>query len=188
MSETTDARDESRSQAEPEAGVQADEGLAPSGEAEGEGDLLDDQADLAEDFLNGLLDVLDMEGEALAEIEDETILVEMSGPEMGILIGRHGATLEALQELVRAAVQHQTEEKVTLALDIEGYRERQREILERRARSVAARVRKERRPIALDPMSSYERRIVHQALSDFGGVMTASEGEDAERHIVIRPT
>ena len=150
-------------------------------------DLLDDQADAAEDFINGLLDVLDMDGEAEADIIDDSIEVRVSGPEMGLLIGRHGSTLESLQELTRAAVQHQTASRARLVLDIEGYRDRQREMLERRARSAGASVRKTRRPMPLDPMTSFERKVVHTALADFDGVRTASEGEEPERHVVIYP-
>jgi len=160
---------------------------SPSSEQDALADLEDTQADTAEDFLNGLLDVLDMDGEAEADIEDGVILVDMNGPDMAVLIGRHGLTLEALQELTRAAVQHKTSSHARLTLDIDGYRERQREILERKARNLAAKVRAEGRPIALDPMNAYERRVVHAILTDFGGVTTASEGEDPERHVVIKP-
>jgi spoIIIJ-associated protein len=149
--------------------------------------LLDDQADAAEDFLHGLLDVLDMDGDAEADIQDDTIAVKMSGPDMGILIGRHGTTLEALQELVRAAVQHQTAARARLTLDIDGYRERQRAILERKVRGIAARVRKDKQSVTLDPMSSYERKVVHSALAGFGGIRTSSEGEEPERRVVIHP-
>jgi spoIIIJ-associated protein len=150
-------------------------------------DLLDDQADAAEDFLNGLLDVLDMDGEAEADIEDDTVMVEVVGPDMGVLIGRHGSTLEALQELTRAAVQHASASRVKLVLDIEGYRDRQRSILERRALSVAAKVRKEREPVELEPMSAYERKVIHSILAEVEGVMTVSEGEEPDRYIVVRP-
>jgi spoIIIJ-associated protein len=160
---------------------------APSTDQDAIADLEDIQADTAEDFLNGLLDVLDMDGEAEADIEDGAIMVDMNGPDMAVLIGRHGLTLEALQELTRATVQHKTSSHVRLTLDIDGYRERQMEILERKARSLAAKVRSEGRSIALDPMNAYERRIVHAALTEFEGVMTASEGEDPERHVVIKP-
>jgi spoIIIJ-associated protein len=149
--------------------------------------LLDDQADAAEDFLNGLLDVLDMDGEAQAEIEDDSIFVDVEGPDMGLLIGRHGVTLEALQELVRAAVQHQTESRVRIVLDIDGYRKRQRALLERKVRGIAAKVRKDRRPVTLDPMTPYERMVVHTALSGFSGVITTSQGDEPDRRIVIRP-
>jgi spoIIIJ-associated protein len=162
-----------------------DEGEAPAAEAEG--DFLDDQADAAEDFIHGLLDVLDMDGEAEADIADETIEVRVSGPDMGLLIGRHGSTLEALQELTRAAVQHQTASRARLVLDIEGYRDRQRSIVERQARAAAAKVRKTRRPLELEPMTSFERKVVHSALSEFDGVRTASEGEEPDRKVVIYP-
>jgi spoIIIJ-associated protein len=163
------------------------EGAPPEQPAEASGDLLDDQADAAEDFIHGLLDVLDMDGQAEADIIDETIEIRVNGPDMALLIGRHGATLEALQELTRAAVQHQTTSGCRLVLDIEGYRERQREMLERRARSAAARARKTRRPVSLDPMSSFERKVIHTALADFDGVHTASEGEEPDRKVVIYP-
>lgn len=149
--------------------------------------LLDDQADAAEDFLNGLLDVLDMDGEAQADIEDDSIFVDVDGPDMGLLIGRHGATLEALQELVRAAVQHQTESRVRIVLDIDGYRKRQRALLERKVRGIAAKVRKERKPVTLDPMTPYERMVVHTTLAGFSGVVTTSQGDEPDRRIVIRP-
>jgi spoIIIJ-associated protein len=152
-----------------------------------EDDLLDDQADAAEDFLNGLLDQLDMDGEAEADFEGDTIIVRIDGPDMGLLIGRHGATLEALQELTRAAVQHATSARAYLNLDIEGYRERQRERLEERALRLAEKVKTSQEPVEMDPMSSYERKVVHDALADFDGVVTGSEGEDPDRRVVIRP-
>jgi spoIIIJ-associated protein len=150
-------------------------------------DLQDDQADAAEDFIHGLLDALDMDGEAEADIVDDTIEVRIAGPDMGLLIGRHGSTLEALQELTRAAVQHQTASRARLVLDIEGYRDRQRAIVERRAHAAAADVRKTRRPTELEPMTSFERKVVHTALADFDGVRTASEGEEPDRKVVIYP-
>lgn len=157
-------------------------------EADDEDSLLDDQADAAEDFLNGLLDVWDMDGETTADIEDSSILVEMHGPDMALLIGRHGSTLEALQELARATVQHQSSARARLSLDIDGYRARQRSILERRVRSIATKVRDTGESAPLDPMPAYERKLVHNALADFRGVLTTSEGEDPERRIVIHST
>jgi spoIIIJ-associated protein len=173
---------------------QIEEVQGPPGAGDGESagqdallDLEDSQADAAEDFLNGLLDVLDMDGEAEADINDGAILVEMNGPDMAVLIGRHGATLDALQELTRAAVQHQTSSRARLTLDIDGYRERQQSILERKVRGLATKVRTEGRAISLDPMNAFERRVVHAALTDFPGVVTTSEGEDPERYVVIKP-
>jgi len=159
----------------------------PASNEEPDDDLLEDQADAAEDFIHGLLDVLDMDGEAEADIADETIEVRIAGPDMGLLIGRHGSTLEALQELTRAAVQHQTSSRARLVLDIEGYRDRQRSIVERHARAAAADVRRTLRPTELEPMTSFERKVVHTVLADFEGVRTASEGEEPDRKVVIYP-
>lgn len=183
MSEDPDARDEAPVSPAPEGG----EPDAQDDGADADGDVLDDQADAAEDFIHGLLDVLDMDGEAVADFEGDSIVVDVRGPSMAVLIGRHGSTLDALQELVRAAVQHATEAPARLIVDIEGYRARQQELLERRVRGIAARVRKTGQAVRLDPMTSFERRLVHQALSDFDGVITASEGEDPDRCVVIRP-
>lgn len=153
----------------------------------GDDDLLDEQADAAEDFLHDVLDALDMDGEATADVDEDMIYVDVRGPDMALLIGRHGATLEALQELVRAVVSHQTQAHSRLVIDIEGYRERQTERIERHARSVAARVRSDQRAEELEPMNSFERRLVHTALKDFGGVKTRSEGEGPDRRVVISP-
>src|SRR5207249_3637247 len=98
-----------------------------------------------------------------------------------------GATLEALQELTRAAVQHSSTSRVKLVLDIEGYRERQRNMLERRAHTVAAQVRKEGKPVELEPMTAFERKVIHSVLAEIDGVTTASEGEEPERYVVVQP-
>jgi spoIIIJ-associated protein len=105
---------------------------------------------------------------------------------MGLLIGRHGQTLDALQEIVRSAVQRQTEARCRVIVDVEDYRKRRRSQLAERARSVAARVRRTGRPERLEPMSPYERKIVHDTLNAVGGVETASEGEDPQRRVVVR--
>lgn len=178
MSEHTEAQ-----VTDAEAQVTDDDVMTP----EEEDELLDDQADAAEDFLHDLLDALDMDGEATADVDEDLINVDVRGPDMAVLIGRHGATLEALQELVRAVVQHRTESHTRLVVDIEGYRARQQERLERRVRQIAERVRRDRRAEELEPMTSFERRLVHTALVDFDGVMTRSEGEDPDRRVVIFP-
>jgi len=108
-------------------------------------------------------------------------------PELALLIGRHGATLEALQEVTRAAVQRQVGGRAFVNLDVEGYRARRREILERRARSAAAKVRRSGKAQALEPMPAFERKVVHDALTRFNGVETTSEGEEPNRRVVISP-
>lgn len=151
-------------------------------------DLVDDQADLAEDFVNGLLEVLGLEGEARAEIDQEdAIFLDVEGPDLALLIGRHGAGLAALQELTRAVVQNATDARTRLLVDVGGYRERREEMLERMAATGAEKVRKTGEAESLEPMTSYERRLVHNALASEPGVSTTSEGEDPERFVVILP-
>ena len=150
--------------------------------------LIDDQADAAEDFLNDVLEALDIEGEAVADVdEDGSIFVDISGEDMAVLIGRHGATLDALQALARGAVAHATQSHARLVVDIEGYRDRQIERLERDARAAAKRVAADGIEEELEPMTSFERKMVHDALKDFDGVITESEGEGPDRRIVIKP-
>ena len=146
------------------------------------------QAEAAEDFLDGLLDAMDLDAGVCATTTSRAAQVELTGPELGLLIGRRGSTLEALQEVTRAAVQRQLGQRAWINLDIEGYRARRRVLVERRARSSAAKVKKTGRPQALEPMSAYERKIVHDSLADFRGVRTSSEGEGLDRHVVISPT
>jgi spoIIIJ-associated protein len=106
--------------------------------------------------------------------------------EMGLLIGRHGQTLDALQELVRGAVQRRTGDRCRVIVDVEDYRKRRRAQLASRAKEVARRVRRTGRQEVLEPMNPYERKIVHDAAAAVGGVDTVSEGEEPERRVVIR--
>jgi len=146
-----------------------------------------EQASLAEAFLRGLLETMGLEAVVTASAGREAAKAELSGPELALLIGRHGSTLEALQEVTRAAVQRKYTTRALVNLDIEGYRARRREILERRARSTAAKVRRSGKAQALEPMAAFDRKVVHDALARFGGVETTSEGEEPNRHIVISP-
>lgn len=145
------------------------------------------QAEAAEEFLQGLIEAMDLDADVSTSLTSQAALLELTGEELGLLIGRRGSTLEALQEVTRAAVQRRTGQRAWINLDIEGYRARRRVIVERKARSVAARVRKSGRPQELEPMSAYERKIVHDSLADFRGVRTSSDGEGQERHVVISP-
>jgi spoIIIJ-associated protein len=154
-------------------------------------DVLDDQAEIAADFLEGLLERMGLDAAVDHELIDGTMYVDILGPEendegMGILIGRHGATLDALQEVVRAVVQRRSEERCLVIVDVEDYRKRRRSQLAGKAVDLAKRVRRTGRPERLGPMTAYERKIVHDAVADIGGVETASEGEEPERRVVIR--
>jgi spoIIIJ-associated protein len=149
---------------------------------------LAEQAAVAEGFLEGLLQVMGLEAEISASAGRDSARAEIYGPELALLIGRHGSTLEALQEVTRGAVQRRVAGRAQVNVDVEGYRARRREILGRRARSAAAKVRRSGKPVALEPMSSFERKVVHDSLARFGGVSTTSEGDEPNRRIVISPT
>jgi spoIIIJ-associated protein len=149
---------------------------------------LEEQADLAADFLEGLLDGMDLDADVEPNMVDGTMYVDIVGAEeeMGLLIGRHGQTLDALQELVRGAVQRRTGDRCRVIVDVEDYRKRRRAQLASRAKEVARRVRRTGRQEVLEPMNPYERKIVHDAAAAVGGVDTVSEGEEPERRVVIR--
>jgi spoIIIJ-associated protein len=154
-----------------------------------EGPEVEEQADLAEDFLEGLLEKMGLDAEIDSGYVDGVMYVDVFGAEeaesMGLLIGRHGQTLDALQEVVRSAVQRATGERCRVMVDVEDYRKRRRAQLAQRARSVAAKVRRTGRSERMDPMTSYERKIVHDAVAEVDGVESSSEGEDPERRVVI---
>ncbi len=156
---------------------------------DGEPDL-DEQADLAADFLEGLLEAMGLDADVDPALVDGTMYVDVWGAEasegMGILIGRHGHTLDALQELVRSVVQRQVEERCRVVVDVEDYRKRRRSLIIRRARDVARRVLKSGRPEALEPMTAFERKIVHDAVAEVGGLETASDGEEPNRRVVVK--
>ena len=151
---------------------------------------VEEQARVAEEFLAGLLERMGLPAELDSGEVDGVMYVDVLASEdaesMGLLIGRHGQTLDALQEIVRSAVQRQTEARCRVIVDVEDYRKRRRSQLAERARSVAARVRRTGRPEGMEPMSPYERKIVHDTVNAVGGVETASEGEDPQRRVVIR--
>jgi spoIIIJ-associated protein len=149
----------------------------------------EEQAEIAEEFLAGLLDRMEVDADLDHNVVDGVMYVDIlaGGDEgIGLLIGRHGQTLDALQELMRSAVQRQTETRCRVMVDIEDYRKRRRSQLSDRARAAAAKVKRTGRPERFEPMSAYERKIVHDVANEVGGVETLSEGEDPERRVVIR--
>ena len=139
-----------------------------------------------EQFVNDTLKAMDMEVEITSSIdEDGALCVDMKGDHMGILIGKRGQTLDALQYLAnRVANKHQAG-YVRVKLDTENYRARREETLRHLAKNIAHKVKRNRRPVALEPMNPYERRIIHSALQSDPYVMTHSEGEEPFRKVVI---
>jgi len=126
---------------------------------------------------------------AIAVGEDQALEASVDGPELGLLVGQKGVTLQAIQELVRSMVQRQFvgQSHARVRVDVAGYRARRKEALERFARGVAESVKESGVAKALDPMSSADRKVVHDAVNEIDGVVTVSEGEDAARRVVIRP-
>ncbi len=154
-------------------------------------DELEEQGEVAADFLEGLLARMGMSADVDVEIRDGTAYVEIvaEGPDeedMGLLIGRHGLTLEALQELTRVVVGRRTGARCRVVVDVEDYRGRQRARLVARAREAAQRVARTGREVELEPMNAYERKVVHDTVAEVSGVTSSSRGEEPERRVVIR--
>ncbi|NPV59774.1 MAG: KH domain-containing protein [Actinobacteria bacterium] len=119
--------------------------------------------------------------------DDEEIHVDVWGDNLGILIGRGGATLQALQEIVTTIIRRSRQETRRITIDVERYRERRRQKLREYAENMAEKALSTKRPVRLDPMPARERKIIHDALKDIEGVESKSEGEEPERRIVISP-
>ncbi len=150
---------------------------------------LDEQEAVAVEFVQGLLDALDVAGSVrTGRTEDEGIALDIDGDGLGLLVGPKGATLAALEELTRAAVQHAAEgQRARLHVDVGGYRQRRREALAEFTRKVATEVDASGEARALEPMSAADRKVVHDTVAELDGLGTVSEGEDARRHVVIHP-
>ena len=139
-----------------------------------------------EDFLKNTMKAMDMEVELKTEIDqDGALCVDMSGEHMGILIGKRGQTLDSLQYLANRVANKHQEGYVRVKLDTENYRARREETLRHLAKNIAHKVKRNRRPVALEPMNPSERRIIHSALQSDPYVMTHSEGEEPFRKVVI---
>lgn len=140
-------------------------------------------------FINGLLEKLDIKGQAVvtADSEPDHLRIDISGPDMGPVIGRRGDTLDAIQYLTSLVLNQYTEEHMRLTIDTENYRAKRAESLERLARKMAGKVLKYHKPMTLEPMNPYERRIIHSALQEYRGVTTYSTGTEPGRRVVIAP-
>ena len=141
----------------------------------------------AVDFLKDVFRTMNMEVEidVVYDADEKTMDIDLKGDDMGILIGKRGQTLDSLQYLTSLVVNKYTEDYIRVKLDIENYRERRKETLETLARNIAYKVKRTRRPVSLEPMNPYERRIIHSALQNDRYVVTRSEGEEPFRHVVV---
>lgn len=139
-----------------------------------------------EEFLHNVLAAMGMEVTIKSHIDEEGALsIEMSGENMGILIGKRGQTLDSLQYLTNRVANKMQSGYVRVKLDTEDYRRRRKETLENLARNIASKVRKTRRAVSLEPMNPYERRIIHSALQGEKSIATHSEGEEPYRRVVV---
>lgn len=141
----------------------------------------------AADFLHDVFGAMGISVDVESKLneEEKELDINLSGDEMGILIGKRGQTLDSLQYLVSLVVNKESEDYLRVKLDTENYRERRKETLETLAKNIAYKVKRTRRSVSLEPMNPYERRIIHSALQNDKYVFTRSEGEEPFRHVVI---
>jgi spoIIIJ-associated protein len=149
--------------------------------------LLVREGDVAGDYLERLLDILDVDGDIDLDVEGDRASVAVVGGELKTLIGPDGATLEALQELTRLAVAQSTGVRSRLMLDIGGFRAKRRADLTALASAAAERVGESRQPERLAPMNPFERKVVHDVIAGAAGVHSESEGEEPNRRVVVLP-
>lgn len=147
-----------------------------------------DPAERVREVVEGVLDELDLDGEVEIEEDEERIVASIEGDEdYGLLIGKRGQTIDALQLLAYQAAFRGQRERKRVVVDAGGYRERRRETLIARADRAAEQALDGNRPVELDPMSAQERRVVHERLKERSGVETYSEGDDPHRCVVVAP-
>jgi spoIIIJ-associated protein len=167
-----------------------DEDSAPSdaGEVPAEVDLadLEQESEIAADYVEGLLDVADLDGDIDMDVEGDRALVSVVGATLQELIGPHGEVLEALQELTRLAVHRQTGARTRIMLDVGGYRAQRRVELTELGRDAAEEVKSSGVPRRLAAMTPFERKVVHDAVAD-AGLRSESEGEEPNRRVVVFP-
>jgi spoIIIJ-associated protein len=150
---------------------------------------LEEQADTAADFLEELVGHMGIDAVAEPTLHHDHMYVDLVGEDaddMALLIGRHGQTLDAIQELTRMVVGRRLDERVRVIVDVEDYRKRREERLEEKAGEAAERVLRTGTEEVLEPMNPFERKIVHDAVSEIDGVESSSRGEDPDRSVVIR--
>ena len=137
------------------------------------------------EFLGNVFKAMELEVEIVITKEDNNYAVDLKGADMGVLIGKRGQTLDSLQYLTNLAVNKNVEEHVKVKIDTEDYRNRRKETLENLAKNIAYKVKRTKRPVSLEPMNPFERRVIHSALQNDKFVTTHSEGDEPYRHVVV---
>lgn len=147
---------------------------------------LETEGDIAADYLEGLLDIIDLDGDLEMDVENERAMVAIVGTDLDELVGEEGEVLEALQELARLAVMRETGHRSRMMLDIGGYRAGIRRELTEQGERAVAQVRETGEPVSLPPMSPFERKVVHDAVAA-AGLVSESSGEEPNRYVVVLP-
>lgn len=144
--------------------------------------------DTAREFISKILDTFELENSVEMELKDNVLTINVNGDEnrLGILIGKRGVTLDSIQYILNLIVNKKSSRYIRVNLDSSGYREKRKETLINLAKKMANKVTKTGRSVKLEPMNSYERKIIHTALQDYEGVLTHSEGKDPFRKVVIQ--
>jgi spoIIIJ-associated protein len=194
-----DAPLDAEDQADADAAEDEDDGNGDDGDSDGDGRRsrrddessvdpadLEQEGEIAADYVEGLLDIADLDGDIDMDVEGNRAVVSVVGATLDELVGRRGEVLEALQELTRLAVHRQTGERARLMLDVGGYRERRREELTEVGLAAAEEVKQTGTPKHLAAMTPFERKIVHGAVAD-AGLRSESEGEEPSRRVVVYP-
>jgi spoIIIJ-associated protein len=150
--------------------------------------MVEEDTERAGDFLEGLLDALDVDGDITTWVDEVGGHIDLEGADLDVLVGSNGETLDALQELTRLAVLRQSKRRVRLLIDINGFRARQREQLTAMVQAKVEEVIQTREDHEFQPMTPAERKVVHDAVAAMEGVRTESLGEEPNRRVVIRPT
>ena len=147
---------------------------------------LEREADIAADYLEALLDIADLDGDIELDVEGDRALVAIEGGELSSLVGEDGAEVEALQDLSRLAVQRETGERSRLMLDVAGHRATKKAALTKIGTEAAKKALSSKKPIKMDPMNAFERKVIHDAVGA-AGASSESEGEEPNRYIVVLP-
>jgi spoIIIJ-associated protein len=151
-------------------------------------DWPDDPVERAQELIEGVLDELDLDGEVVVEEDDERILLTIEGEDdYGLLIGKRGQTIDALQLLCYQAAFRGLRERKRVIVDAAGYRARRRETLEGRADRAAEQALANKSVVEMDPMSAQERRVIHERLKERSGIETYSEGDEPNRCVIVAP-
>lgn len=148
---------------------------------------IEEQAQVAKEFTEGLLEAFGLEGEISTRVEDDILYIDINGDQTEALVGRKGAVVQAVHELTRTVIQRKTFGAPRMRLDIAGYAARRREALKIYATRLAETVKEDEREAMLEPMNAADRKVVHDAIAEIDGVRSYSEGEDPNRSVVVAP-